>query len=299
MSNANTPHRTQRKQIVRSMLLVALMVFLTGLYQGMGWLVYSLLHQEGGCLTPECARASEYAIWTAQHAGFARTILFLVMVLRIGQNNLSRADYRLLVVASGLTVVADYFLVYQRENFMAGLGVFVGVHLLYTLRHARGFAESLQPARRARTWRLLLLSAAGVLLLSAAALWWIHAKTRELSLTPPGAPVVLYLAVLSLSLWMAWGTLIRQGFTRFHARLIAVGMTSFYLCDLCVGMSSLLNGLETKPGSFFDNCVGFFYSPALVLLAMSGYRTPPSPPAVVKLRLNETQAAPLSLNPGV
>jgi hypothetical protein len=253
------------------MLIAVLMVFLTGMYQGMGWLASHLTHAEGGCEGTACASASNLALLTAQYAGFARTILFLLMVVRIGQSRISRADHGLLLAASGLTVAADYFLVYLRSHFMAGLGLFIVVHLLYTVRHARGFAGSLQSSKRARTLLLLSLSAAGVLLLSAAVLWWVHTETRKLSLPPPGAAVMLYLAVLSLSLWMAWGTLIRQGFTRFNAKLIAAGMTSFYLCDVCVGMSSLLNGLATKPGSFYDNCVGFFYSPALVLLALSGF----------------------------
>ncbi|MDC0711144.1 hypothetical protein POL68_21930 [Stigmatella sp. ncwal1] len=298
MSHASTAYKTHRERVISFMIIVALMVFLTGGYQGMGWMVYYLTHLGEGCKDPICTSLSEYAASTAQHAGFARTILALLMVLLIGQSWISRSDYRFLAVAFGLTVVADYFLVYRNDNFLAGLGVFTVVHMLYTLRHARGFAESLLPPKRTRTLTLLSLSAAGVLLMSTAVLWWIHMKTREMSLPPPGVAVIIYLTVLSLSLWMAWGTLIRQGFTRFSAWLIAAGMTSFYLCDVCVGMSFLLQGADTKPGSFFDNCVGFFYSPALALLAISGYRWLPAPFFRLEPGIDGGQDSTLSLNPG-
>jgi hypothetical protein len=47
-------------------------------------------------------------------------------------------------------------------------------------------------------------------------------------------------------------------------------MTCFFICDVSVGVGAALAG--TKPGVVLDNLVGFFYSPALVLLAYSGYK---------------------------
>jgi hypothetical protein len=143
------------------------------------------------------------------------------------------------------------------------------------VRHARGFVESLRPPRRTRTLSWLVASAVLAYGMSAAVLGGALSVTRRMG-QPPGPAEIAYVIVLTTSLWMAWGTRVRTGFSPLNARLIAAGMTSFYLCDLCVGMSTALGSLMTRPGSFFENCVGFFYSPALVLLAMSGYAWPPT-----------------------
>src|SRR6185312_14206257 len=96
----------------------------------------------------------------------------------------------------------------------------------------------------------------------------ILARTNMLGLD------VAYLVVLATSLWAAWGTLIRRGFAQRNAWYIAIGMTCFYFCDVTVGLSA---ALSAKPdtlrwGQILDNLVGFFYSPALVLVAYSGFR---------------------------
>ncbi len=94
----------------------------------------------------------------------------------------------------------------------------------------------------------------------------------------PLMKVVLILAALgtallitgTVSLWMGWGTLIRSFYPRLNAWFIAIGITNFYFCDISVGLSTDLTG--TTAGAILKNLVGFFYTPALVLLALSGYR---------------------------
>jgi hypothetical protein len=50
-----------------------------------------------------------------------------------------------------------------------------------------------------------------------------------------------------------------------------------------VGLAAALHG--TRPGAILDNIVAFFYSPALVLLAFSGFRWPNAlPPALLPRR---------------
>jgi hypothetical protein len=71
-------------------------------------------------------------------------------------------------------------------------------------------------------------------------------------------------------MWMAWGVLIRAWYARRNAWFIAVGMTFFFACDVSVGLAAALHG--TTGGAVLNNMVGLFYSPALVLLAYSGYR---------------------------
>ena len=47
-------------------------------------------------------------------------------------------------------------------------------------------------------------------------------------------------------------------------------MTFFYCCDVSVGLAAPLH--DTPAGGILNNLVGFFYTPALVLLALSGFR---------------------------
>jgi hypothetical protein len=56
-------------------------------------------------------------------------------------------------------------------------------------------------------------------------------------------------------------------------------MTCFFFCDVTVGLAAALKG--TTAGRVLDNIDGFFYSPALVLLAYSGYRWHPQGPVTM------------------
>ncbi|MEO5726451.1 MAG: hypothetical protein ABI134_22555 [Byssovorax sp.] len=231
--------------------LMGVILLLTGTYAGVGWsgFVYGF-HSS-----------------FPTGAGYARTILCVGMVLLIGaRDSVSRRDKRLLLAAFGLTLVADFFLILL-DWMMTGTVLFLGVHAIFIVRHARGFRDSMSRKVRSRTWRSLALTGAvafggSVILLVCVA----PILRRHGQLAIDG----VYILLLALSLWMAWGTLIRRSFPGFNARLIAVGMTCFYFCDVSVGLAAALAG--TPAGGILNNLVGFFYTPALVLLALSGFR---------------------------
>lgn len=188
------------------------------------------------------------------------------MVLLIGeQDRVSRADKRLLLAAFALTLVADFFLILL-DWMMIGTVLFLGVHSLFIARHAKGFRESMGPELRSRTLRLLAATGAVALGGSAVLLYCVAPI-----LMPGGMFAVdcVDIAVLSISLWTAWGTLIRSAHPGFNGWLIAVGMT-FFFCDVSVGLAAPLAG--SRAGGVLNNLVGFFYSPALVLFGLSGFR---------------------------
>lgn len=231
--------------------LMGIVLLLTGTYAGVGWsgFVYGF-HSS-----------------FPTGAGYARTVLCVGMVLFIGsRDSVTRRDKRLLLAAFGLTLVADFFLILL-DWMMTGTVLFLGVHAIFIVRHARGFLDSLNRKVRTRTLRRLAATGtiafggSGVLMICVAP---ILRRNGQLAIDS------VYVFLLAISLWMAWGTLIRRSFPRFNGWLIAVGMTCFYFCDVSVGLAASLKG--TMAGGILDNLVGFFYTPALVLLALSGFR---------------------------
>ena len=250
-----------QRRVVR--VLMGAIMFLTGTYVGVDW-------------------AGFYYHFKSPYpagAGYARTILCAVMVGLIGKAAVDRRDYRTLLVAFVLTLIADYFLILQ-DAAIPGTLLFIVVHGLLIHRHSRGFRASLRPLERARTYRLLFLTGLVVYGGSGALIASIHpllTRTHMLALDSA------YLLFLATSLWMAWGTLIRGAFATRNTWYIVIGMTCFYFCDVSVGLSAALKG--TVQGDVLNNLVGLFYSPALVLLAYSGYRwrkTDPGPPPSVR-----------------
>jgi hypothetical protein len=255
-----------RQMVIR--VINAWIMFITGIYVGVDWSGYFYGFK------------SSFPIG----AGYARTCLCALVVLIIGKNHLTRLDQRLLAGAFVLTLIADYFLILVDEMLIGTL-IFIGVHVLFIARHAQGWRASMAVHHRARTIRWLVLTAvvayggAGILILDVAD---ILKRTGRLPLD------ATYLVFLATSMWMAWGVLIRRFYPRRNAWFIAVGMTSFYCCDVTVGLAAAMQG--TRAGAILNNIVGFFYSPALVLIAFSGVRWPNSlPPRSVR----EPPVAPL------
>lgn len=246
----DSPIAMTRSKEVLVLTIMAAIMFLTGMYVGVEWAIY--FHG--------------FESRFPAGAGYARTCLCAGLVLLVGRDEIDKRDRWLLIAASVLAMVADYFLTLKDQNEI-GAGIFLLIHALYVARHAQGFRASLAKAERARTIRWLVITGLVAFGGTAALIYAVAPilrRTGQLTLD------TIYLAFLSTSLWAAWGAPIRRHYPRFNAWLVAVGMTSFYLCDVSVGLAIALK--KTTAGAILDNLVGFFYTPALVLLALSGFR---------------------------
>jgi hypothetical protein len=229
--------------------LMGLIMFVTGTYVGVDGARYYYHFS-----SPYSARA-----------GYARTILCAILVWMTGAAHLDAPDSRTLKAAFAVTLVADYCLILQ-DWMIPGTVLFIVVHGLLIYRHARGFGDSLRPPERARSVRLYLLTA---LLVYGGAGGLIVGVRPILERTHMFALDAAYVLVLATSLWMALGTLVRRFYAVRNAWYIVIGMLCFFFCDVTVGLAAALK--DTSPGDVLGNLVGFFYSPALVLLAFSGY----------------------------
>jgi hypothetical protein len=235
--------------------LMGLIMFVTGTYVGVDW-------------------AGFYYHFTSPypaHAGYARTLLCALLVWMIRGAGVDRRDALYLGAAFAVTLVADFFLIIA-DQMIPGTVLFIVVHGLLIARHARGFMASLAPDQRARSLRLYALT--GLVAFGGAAALIVTVKPI-LERTHTLALDSVYLLFLSTSMWMAWGTLIRGFYAERNAWYIVLGMTCFFFCDVTVGLSASLSG--TASGAVLNNMVGLFYSPALVLIAYSGYHWRVSP----------------------
>ena len=259
-ASSETPSDTPVIGIVKAALvrtIMASIMLLTGAYVGVDWAMF--FHH--------------FASTFPADAGYARSVMCFLLVLLIGPTDISVADRRYLGAAFVVTLLADYFLILT-DKMTLGTAIFLVVHGIYIARHAQGIKASFAPAVRAKTIKWMVIT--GVVAYGATLALIVTVKPI-LVRSGMFALDCVYLGFLSTSLWMAWGTLIRSFYPRYNAWMIAVGMTFFYCCDVSVGLSAALNG--TDAGAILNNMVGLFYTPALVLLAFSGFRWLPSPKA--------------------
>jgi hypothetical protein len=231
-------------------------MFLTGTYVGFDWAGF--FHH--------------FTSTYSSGAGFARSVLCAVMVALIGGASVDRRDQIVLGAAFVLTLAGDYCLVLN-DYTLPGTGIFAVVHALLVYRHSRGLLASLAPAERPRT---ILLSVVTAIVAYGGSAILVVVSSSALQRTGMFALDVAYLALLATSLWASWGALIRRFFDRRNAWYVAVGMTCFYFCDVAVGLATALmsnpDPHQAQVGQVLHNLVGLFYTPALVLLAYSGYR---------------------------
>lgn len=87
--------------------------------------------------------------------------------------------------------------------------------------------------------------------------------------------VLAYIPVLLCSLVVACMTLKFKFFPKANANLIVLGMVCFTCCDALTGLS-LLSGADHSTIEVFaavsNNFIWLFYVPAIIFLALSGYR---------------------------
>jgi hypothetical protein len=244
--------------MVRIYVVLCLIFFITGAYVGVDWASYAY------------GFTSEFS----RYAGYVRTILCILLALMTREHCIEAAvakthrDGMLLLLAFLLTGVADVFLLLL-DWMTTGTTLFLVVHALLTVRHATHLWRWFEGPKPTKD--VIWLAATAVLIGGGTAVFF----TQVRSLIEPTGMLGLfgvYLVVLAASLWVAFSTKVNPFFPRANAIQIMVGMVCFFFCDITVGLAFVLKGSDT--GTIIYNFIAFFYTPALVLLALSGYRWP-------------------------
>ncbi|MBN1689687.1 MAG: hypothetical protein JW901_01535 [Dehalococcoidia bacterium] len=242
-----------KRAIVITLLFVVL--FLFGGYTTLDW--YQFLTGTADFARPEIpyVRATKVAV----------SFISAILVFLIGKDGFNRGDTKRLVLAYAAIAIGDIFLVFDIN--MIGMLVFAVAHVFFIIRNGWGFRSYLaQKSASNRTWDIL--SALLILAIAGGAMAWFFLPAMGPSLM--FYLLLVYSLFLGVSLWAAWAA-VRIGFMpRANAWLVAIGLSCFFVSDLLVGVH-----FATQPGQF-QTCAIYitwlFYTPGLVLPALSGYR---------------------------
>ena len=153
-----------------------------------------------------------------------------------------------------LTLVADYFLVIKYDSDLEGVVAFVSVQLCY-------FAYTLVKEERRKVRKLNVLIRTVLIAVLLSACFFILGDDVD---------------ALSIVSVIYYGNLVANVFFAFllgrKARLFAIGLTLFAMCDLCIGLDILFNSyLESTVDIFYGdyfNLPWVFYQPSQILIAL-------------------------------
>lgn len=205
------------------------------------------------------------------YAKFAVTAIVTVIAFFIGKNCLCVRDRRLLQVGFVMVFCADFCLKilhmtnlfnHRDDYVLLGICFFMVVQALFIFRHSR-----ISDTDNSVPWIILVPFA--VMFIANA----LHLFSVFSSATVP--IVATYGAFLICSVIVACQAPKKGYFPAVNARNIKRGMILFFCCDACVGLS-LATGepytIRETVAAVANNFIWYFYTPALILLALSGYK---------------------------
>lgn len=206
------------------------------------------------------------------YAKFAVTTIVTIVALIIGKSALCKRDKRFLQAGFIMALCADFCLKilhnatnlfeHSSDYTLLGICFFMVVQALFIFRHSR-----VSDTDNGVPW-IICIPFAVMFICNALHLFGIFES--------PTIPIVAtYGAFLICSVVVAWQAPKKGYFPAENAKDIKRGMILFFCCDACVGIS-LATGPDHSTqeivATVANNFVWYFYTPALILLALSGYR---------------------------
>lgn len=165
---------------------------------------------------------------------YVSTLLCLLTALQNGNRQIS--------CAIAITIAADWFLLILGEHFLFGVFLFLISQFLYA-NHLHQLGSTYAPLLRIGLFSVLF--------------------PLELSLgllTPLNLLCVIYFSCLVSNAILAW--------TLPPAKPLAIGLTMFICCDICVGLVNTVS-LPSCIHRFVFAGMWFFYLPAQILITLS------------------------------
>jgi hypothetical protein len=251
-----------KKKLITMLLVVVGILMIT--FFVMDWLVFYRCGAVEQCLV----ESSNYQ----NIAKFAVTGIMTVIVFFIGGNCLCRRDRNFLQAGFAMALCADFclkilhnyshFLDHRSDYTLLGICFFMVVQALFIYRHTR-----MSDTDKSSPW--ILCIPFGVMFVANA----LHLFSI---FEGPTVPIVAtYGAFLICSLIVACKVPKMGYFPEKNARNIKRGMILFFCCDACVGISLATgddHSVQEIVATVANNFVWYFYTPALILLGLSGYK---------------------------
>ncbi len=243
----------KKKRII--MLLIQLIIMLSLVFITLDWLRYFYPADQVFRIQAALSRNLKLTV----------SLTTLIMVWIAARESIGRDDNILLRLIFIFILAGDASVLYGIT--LPGICLFVAVQVLLILRNGSGFTEFMKSGRwtQHKTW--IAACACGIVILVA----FVDAVIlrRFLAGTPLFPAIVAYSIILGLSLFVAWMTWPAKFFDTANSRLIIAGMTFFFACDITVGIDIGVAHGTVK--TIASSLTWMFYSPALVLLCLSGY----------------------------
>lgn len=233
--------------------LIAIAVVLTASFLVLDWMAFFRCGAVERCLM----EGSDFQ----NVAKCAVTAIMTLVVFSIGKESLCLRDRRLLQASFAVALCADFCFKILHERLI-GICFFMATQALLIVRHTRRNETD-------NSFPVILYVPFGAGLLAAA-------LVVSGVFSGPMLPIVAaYGSFVICSLVAACRVPKKGFFPARNARQIKWGMILFFCCDVCVGLSGLVSvdhSVQEIVATVAHNFVWAFYTPALILLALSGYR---------------------------
>jgi hypothetical protein len=253
--------------MVYSKLVSALVAFAAILFVSFFVRDWFVLHQCGAvqsCLDS----ASDYQ----NISKFTVTSIATLLAMLIGHRKVTRRDRFFLQSAFAMILCADFCfkILYNyfgtaetRENFITiGIGFFFVAQMIFIYRHTRT-----SNVDWSFPW-IYCVPLAAVLAMTFLAYFKVLESFMLMA-------IIAYAPTLFCSLFVACKVPKQGLFPEKNASMIMLGMICFTCCDILTGLS-LLTGVDHSLREILavvsNNFIWLFYVPAIVILALSGYR---------------------------
>ena len=249
-------------KLVSYLLIVVAVLFATFFVRD--WYALYLCGAVQSCLES----ASDYQNITK----FAVTSIATLLALMIGGHSISKRDRSFLQMGFLMVFCADFCfkILYNyfgtpetRDNFITlGIGFFFMAQMILIYRHSRA-----KNTDWSFPWIYCIPFAAVI-----AMLFLAYFKVLESVML---MAVIAYAPTLLCSLYVACKAVLVGFFPERNAFMIMLGMICFTCCDALTGLS-LMTGADHSSREILavvsNNFIWLFYVPAIIFLALSGYR---------------------------
>ncbi|MGC8764462.1 MAG: hypothetical protein ACP5QT_01045 [Brevinematia bacterium] len=196
------------------------------------------------------------------------TISFLAMLIALltGKNGISRSDTVMLYIAFPLTFIGDVFVttsIYWNDAsiiFKLGGISFIFSVLVFTIRHSRYFSFLKKPT----FFKILPAIVFFLILTFMVVFFYKQLLEKKLFIL-----AIVYGSLVVLFIWAGIAAKFCKLFPKTNANLIFYGSIFFFLMELTGQLFNLKVPFFTAAGFLLS---WTFYVPALILIALSGYK---------------------------
>ncbi len=251
-----------KKTLINSLLVIISILMISFFVKD--WLVFYNCGAVEQCLV----ESSNYQ----NIAKFAVTTIMAIIVFFIGDNCLCKRDRTILQAGFAMAFCADFclkimhnyahVLEHRSDYTLLGIYFFMVVQALFIYRHTRT-----SDTDNSLPW-ILCIPFSIMFILNALHLFRVFDGFT--------IPVIgTYAAFLICSLIVACQAPKKGYFPAKNAMNIRRGMILFFCCDACVGISLATgedHSVQEIVATVANNFVWYFYTPALILLGLSGYK---------------------------